>query len=88
MAHKDNGHSLETRIISLLAALPFALVTAVLLWLALNQGLAFTGGFLGTGYFWGCLGLFLLAAFIWPTLFPVWLGMIWRGFIRLYHYWV
>ncbi|GGM08894.1 hypothetical protein GCM10009425_20170 [Pseudomonas asuensis] len=88
MARKDSGHSLETRLISLLAALPFALVTAALLWLAVNQELAFMGRFLGSGFFWGCLGIFLLAAFALPTLFPHWLGMIWRGFIRLYHYWL
>jgi hypothetical protein len=46
------------------------------------------GRFLGSGFFWGCLGIFLLAAFALPTLFPHWLGMIWRGFIRLYHYWL
>lgn len=77
----------ESRLMSMIASLFFSVPTAFLLWLAVNINLAFWGGFIGTPYLWGTIGVFALLAFAMPTLFPSLLGRIWQGMVNFSRWW-
>ncbi len=74
------------RLISLLAAMLFALPTAAFLWFFLNKQLAVYDqgdSFLGSGVLWGVMILFALLALLYEDLFPRLIGKIWQLLIKL-----
>ncbi len=81
-------YSIPDRLMAMLASLFFSVPTALVIWLSINRELAlWWQGFLDSGYLWGSIVLFALLAFSMPRLFPVVLGSIWNGFIKLWRWW-
>lgn len=86
--NRAQSEPIESRLIGLFASLFFSVPTAALIWFAVNKELAYWGaGFLGSSYLIGCIGIFALLAFLFPTLFPSILGAIWRGIVSVGRWW-
>lgn len=77
----------ESRLISLLASLLFSVPTAAFIWLGVNKGLAYWGGFLSSTYVLVCILVFAVLAFLFPRLFPAILGAVWRGILGVQRWW-
>lgn len=77
------------RLLSLLAAMLFAVPSAFLLWIIFNKQLAWWGdgssAFSGNA-FWGIVAVFALVALFFPKLFPELLSAIWQVLIKIVHW--
>ena len=85
--HHNQSASIHARLISLLASLPFSVLTAVFIWMGINKELMYWGGFLSSSYLLTCIMLFAVLALVLPNLFPSILGKIWRGIVSVERWW-
>jgi len=83
----SQGGPIESRLISLFASLFFSVPTAGFIWLGVNKELAYWGGFLSSTYLVACIIVFAIMALLFPQLFPSILGGLWRGILKVGHWW-
>lgn len=83
----DSDYPFTGRFMSVLSSLVFSVPTAMLIWLGVNVEAARWGAFLGASYLWVSIGIFALIAFVAPAFFPSMMGAIWRGCLKLWHWW-
>ncbi len=74
------------RLMSLLAAMVFAIPTAVFLWFFLNSQFAFISNgesFLRSSVLWAVLAFFTVIAVLFENFFPKLLFFIWRLIVKI-----
>jgi len=78
----QSEHSLGERLVSVMAAVVFAVPTAFLLWVAANLEVASFGGFIESSWLWCTIAVFVLVSFFAPTVFVAVLGAVWGSMHR------
>lgn len=79
-------HSVQDRIVSLIASIFLAVPTAGFLWFFTNTKLAIWGSggeFVGTQGFWIVVSIFCAVAIVFPNAFPSFLSKVWYGILRV-----